>query len=67
MTVKEYTEELNNHNWNIDDLIYLTNPSRGRYVSKETLLWQMRKNKVGKLLKKLDPIAFYSGFNDRNR
>lgn len=48
----------------IDNLVYLTNPSRGKHVSINKLRKCYYAKTLGTLLRRLDPIAFNVGFND---
>lgn len=44
----------------IDEFEYLTNPSRGEHTTINNIRKQYRNGKLGTLLKKYDPIAFYT-------
>lgn len=44
----------------VDELEYLTIPSRGEHTTINNIRKQYRVGKLGTLLKKYDPIAFYT-------
>lgn len=46
--------------------VYLTNKSRGKFVSEKRLKAIIQKGEVGTLLRRLDPIAFSTGMRDAN-
>lgn len=63
-----YLNELYAEQYEIDvasQLIYLTNPERGNYISSKKLMENIRAHKAGTILRKLDPVAFTCAFNDQ--
>ena len=42
----------------IDQLIYLTNKSRGNHISEKKLRIAYREERLGEILKKYDPVAY---------
>jgi len=67
---KEYEEHLDDLYYDmkedevIEKFIYLTNPSRGTHISKGTLRKYYRRGDIGKLLHRLDPVAFNVGYSE---
>ncbi len=66
-TKKDYEDHLNEVGMSFDDLVYITNPVRGRYISERKLRKDLGNNKAGTLLRKYDSIAFVSGYSDWRR
>jgi hypothetical protein len=72
MKDKDY-ENILNHNYGDmytdeeteQQLIYLTNPSRGHHISINALRKAIKEGRAGTILKKYDPIAFHVGKNDQ--
>lgn len=64
MNAKEKLQAVNNmySEMNIDfileNFIYLTSKSRGKHTTESNLIKQHQNNKLGNLLKRLDPIAY---------
>ena len=72
-TKETYENYLNDHYDSVGfestcrQLIYLTNPDRGKHISNSVLEKWIGFKRAGTLLRKYDPIAFNTGFNDWNR
>lgn len=60
---EEHLNEIYSEN-DFDSLVYLTNGNRGEHVSEEELLSALYNGSAGSLLKRYDPIAFNTGYND---
>ena len=73
-TKKDYEEQLNEqleslgYEEALESYIYLTNKqTRGNHCRHRTLQIAVQNNKLGTLLRKYDPIAFYSSYYDTKR
>lgn len=42
----------------LENFIYLTNKNRGKHTTENNLIKQHQNNKLGNLLRRLDPIAY---------
>lgn len=66
-TKKSYEEWLNVESSTYESVVYLTNPSRGKYLKPQSLKTSLYEGRYGTILRKYDPIAFEVGFNDYKR
>jgi len=62
--LNELYSSIYSENQAIENLLYLTNPSRGKHTSIRKLRECYYAQTLGTLLRRLDPIAFNVGYND---
>lgn len=63
-TKSDYEDYLNGIGCSIEDCEYLTNPDRGMHLKRQSLKNALNNLQYGKVLRKYDPIAFETGYND---
>lgn len=63
-TKNDYENYLNNIGCSFENCEYITNPSRGKHLKAQSLRNALNNFEYGKVLRKYDPIAFETGYNE---